>query len=70
MYSDLLLPHIVSPTCVTAKSEAIIDSTFSNNYDCSLTSGNLVTTLSDHHCQFLSMVPQTRDIDNENNQTY
>ena len=29
-----------------------------------------MTTLSDHHAQFLLMISQTRDTDNENNQTY
>ena len=70
MYSNLLLPHIASPTRVTAKLGTIIDNMFSNNYDSSFTSDNLVTTLSDHHAQFLLMVSQTRDIDNENNETY
>ena len=69
MYSNLLLPHIASPTRVTAKSGTIIDTIFSNDYISSFTLGNLVTTLSDHHAQFLLMVSQTRDIDNENNHT-
>ena len=55
MYSNLLLPHIASPTRVTLNSETLIDNIFSNNYDSSFTSGNLVTTLSDHHTQFLLM---------------
>ena len=70
MYWNLLLPHIASPTRVTAKSGTIIDNVFSNNYDSSFTSGNVVTMLSDHHAQFLLMISQTRDTDNENNQTY
>ena len=69
IYSNLLLPHIASPTRVTAKSGTTIDNIFSNDYISSFTLGNLVTTLSDHHVQFLLMVSQTRDIDNENNYT-
>ena len=49
MYPNLLLQHIARPTHATAKSETIIDNIFSNNYDYSFTSGNLVITMSDHH---------------------
>ena len=44
-----LLPHIACPTSVTVNSQTLIDNIFSNNYDSSFTSGNLVTALSDHH---------------------
>ena len=49
MYSNLLLPHITSPTCVTINSKTLIHNIFSYNYDSSFTSRKLVTTLSDHH---------------------
>ena len=65
MYSNLLLPHIASPTRVTLNSETLIDNIFSNNYDSSFTSGNLVTTLSDHHAQSLLMGFQNKQMDNE-----
>ena len=65
MYSNLLLPHIACPTHVTVNSQTLIDNIFSNNYDSSFTSGNLVTTLSDHHAQFLLMEFQTKQMDNE-----
>ena len=65
MYSNLLLRHIASPTPVTINLETLTDNIFSNNYDCSFTSGHLVTTLSDHHTQFLLMEFQTKQMDNE-----
>ena len=65
MYSNLLLPHIASPTCVTLNLETLIGNIFSNNYDSSFTSGNLVTTLSDHLAQFLLMEFQNKQMDNE-----
>ena len=55
VYSNLLLPYIACPTHVTVKSQTLIDNLFSDNYDSSFTLGNLVTTLSDHHAQFLLM---------------
>ena len=70
MYSNLLLPHIASPTRVTLNSETLIDNIFSNNYDSSFTSGNLVTTLSDHHAQFLLMEIQNKQMDNEKIQIF
>ena len=70
MYSNLLLPHIASPACVTINSKTLIDNIFSNNYDSSFTSGNLVTTLPDHHAQFLLMEFQTKQMDNEKIQMF
>ena len=64
MYANLL-PHITCPTRVTVNSQTLIDNIFFNNYDSSFTSGNLVTTLSDHHAQFLLMEFQTKQMDNE-----
>ena len=55
MYSSLLLLHIFSPTCTTSSSATLIDNIFTNNYNSSFVSGNLVNTLSDHHAQFLIM---------------
>ena len=70
MYSNLLLPHIASPTRVTLNSETLIDNIFSDNYDSAFTSGNLVTTLSDHHAQFLLMEFQNKQMDNEKIQIF
>ena len=70
IYSNLLLPHIASPTGVTINSETVIGNMFSNNYDSSFTSGNSVTTLSYHHAQFLLMEFQTKQMDNEKIQIF
>ena len=70
MHSNLLLPHIVCPTHVTVNPQTLIDNIFSNNYDSSFTSGNLVTTLSDHHAQFLLIKFQTKQMDNEKIQMF
>ena len=45
MYSKLLLPNISSPTRITSTSATLIDNIFTNDYDNTFTSGNLVTTL-------------------------
>ena len=52
MHSNLLLPHIASPTRITAKSSTLIDNIFSYFFYSSFTSGNIVTAFSDHHAQF------------------
>ena len=65
MYSNLFLPQIACPTCVTVNSQTLIDNIFSNNYISSFTSGNLVTTLSDHNAQFLLTEFQTKQLGNE-----
>ena len=57
MHSNLLY-HITSPTRITAKSSTLIDNIFSNFFDSSFTSGNIVTALSDHHAQFLVIANQ------------
>ena len=54
MYSSLLLPHIFSPTRTTS-SATLIDNIFTNSYNSSFVSGNLINVLSDHHAQFLMM---------------
>ena len=58
MHSNLLLPDITSPTRITAKPSTLIDNIFSNFFDSSFTSGNIVTALSDHHAQFLVIANQ------------
>ena len=58
MHSNLLLPRIISPARITAKSSTLIDNIFSIFFDSSFTSGNIVTALSDHHVQFLVIANQ------------
>ena len=53
MYFKLLLPNISSPTRITSTSATLIDDIFTNGYDNTSTSGNLVTTFSDHIAQIL-----------------
>ena len=55
MYSSLLFSHFFSPTRTTSSSATLIDNIFTNNYNSSFVSGNLVNTLSDHHAQVLIM---------------
>ena len=52
MYSSLLFPHISNPNCTTTSS-TLIGNIFTNNYNSSFFSGNLVNSLSDYHAQFL-----------------
>ena len=65
-YSYQLLLHIASPTRVTINSEILIDNIFSNIYVFSFISENVVTTMSDHHAQFLLIKFQTKRMTNEN----
>ena len=50
---QMQLPNISSPTRITSTSATLIDNIFTNDYDNAFTSGNLVTTLSDHLAQIL-----------------
>ena len=60
MHSNLLLPQITSLTRITTKSSTLTDNNFSNFFDSSLISGNIVTALSDHHAQFLVIANQAK----------
>ena len=57
-HSNFLLPHITSPTRITAKSSTLIDNIFSNFFDSSFASGGILTALFDHHAQFLVIANQ------------
>ena len=52
VYSKPLLPNISSPTQIMPTSATLTDNIFTNSYDNTFTSGNLVT-LSDHLAQIL-----------------
>ena len=58
MHSNLLVPHMTSPTRITAKSSTLIGNIISNFFGSSFTSGNIVTALSDRHAQFLVIANQ------------
>ena len=53
IYSKLLLPNISTLTWITPTSATLIDIIFTNDYDNTFTSGNLVKILSDHLAQNL-----------------
>ena len=53
MYSKLLLPNISSLTGITSTSSTLTDNIFTNDYNNTITSGSLVTTLSYHLTQIL-----------------
>ena len=53
IYTSLLLPHIASPTGVSPKSKPLIDNIFSTDTNEEVTSGNILTSISDHLAQFL-----------------
>ena len=53
MHCNSLLPHITSPTRITARSKTLTDNIFPNCFDPFFKSGSLLTTMSDHNAQFL-----------------
>ena len=50
-----LLPFILLPTRIAGNSSTIIDNIFTNNSNNKIISGNVVTDLSDHFSQFISV---------------
>ena len=55
MISHYLLPHILHPTSVIYHSATFIDNILSNNTSYETTNGNIVTQISDHFPQFLTL---------------
>ena len=55
MCSYGLLPQILQPTRIQGDSATIIDNIFTNNWDRKILSGNILTDLSDHFTQFVSV---------------
>ena len=53
IYTSSLLPHITSPTGVSPKSKPLTDNIFSTDTNEEVTSGNILTSISDHLAQFL-----------------
>ena len=70
MYFNLLLPHIISPTRITTRSKTLIDNIFSNAYDSTFKSGNLLTTPLDHNALFLFIENQIKSNKNTKRQYY
>ena len=55
MCSYGLLPQILQPTRIQGDSATTIDNIFTNNWDRKIQSGNILTDLSDHFTQFVSV---------------
>ena len=53
IYATSLLPDIKSPTGVNPRSKTLIDYIFSADTNGEVTSGNILTSISDHLAQFL-----------------
>ena len=58
--SFCLLPTIDKPTRINNNSATLIDNVFVNTFDQQITSGNIVSDISDHYSQFCIM-QSTRD---------
>ena len=61
-----IFPMILLPTRVCGNSKTIVDNIFTNNINNSLISGNILTDISDHYSQFISIHNQRIDIKNIN----
>ena len=61
MSSYSLAPYILLPTRIQGDSATIVDNIFTNNTTNKIVSGNIVTDISDHFSQFISV--QRRKID-------
>ena len=55
MCSYGFLPRILLPTRIQGDSATIIDNIFTNVCDINIQSGNIITDLSDHYSQFVSV---------------
>ena len=67
MYSASLVPHITSPTRITSHSRTLIDNIFSTDISKNATSGNIVTSISDHLVQFVFLpIDQFKTNNNKN----
>ena len=66
--SNLLVPHIIHPTRITANTRTVIDNIYSNstNFEDGI-SGNLTLAISDHLAQFLIIQEETYKISNTQN---
>ena len=69
LYSTNLIPNINSPTRLTSQSQTLIDKICSSviNDDC--IAGNLISTVSDHHVQFL-IIPNYKITQNSKKDIY
>ena len=56
IYASSLLPHITSPTHASPRSKILIDNIFSTDTNGEVTSGNILTSISDHLAQFIQFL--------------
>ena len=61
MYGYGSLPQITQPTRVTDNTATIVDNIFTNNIDDNILSGDIITDVSDHYTQFVSVVREQID---------
>ena len=62
-----LLPHIILPTRVTPTTASLIDNIFCTPVEFNTTSGNIISTISDHFPQFLILKQSIRSPTPKNN---
>ena len=55
MLSFSLLTRIIKPTRITPRSQTLIDNIFFNGLQANIVTGNIVTDISDHFAQFISI---------------
>ena len=56
------LPQIINPSRITGSSSTIIDNIYSNCLNYKLKSGNILISLSEHFCQFVSVCKKKPDL--------
>ena len=52
MYSKLFVPDITIPSRISSCYRTLIDNVFSNNFDSEISSGKIISTVSDYYAQF------------------
>ena len=62
MASYGLVPYILLPTRIQKDSSTIVDNIFTNNTTNKIISGNIVTDISDHFSQFISVIRPKIDL--------
>ena len=66
MLSFSFLPRLIKRTRITPRSQTLIDNIFFNGIQANIVTGNIVTEISDHLTQFIS-IPHEGIIDIKNN---
>ena len=69
MLSFSFLPRIIKPTCITPRSQTLIDNIFYAELDKNILAGNITTDISDHLTQFVA-IPVQGPLSTEKNDIY